>query len=250
MKRFIAVLLSMVMVFSVFGCLFTVSFAVDLRCKILGCRYGEWTVIQEGTCTVVGVERKYCEFCHEYQSRVIGLNPDNHKNVSSYQSNEDGTHILSCEDCGQDIKENCGFTAWEYNELDGHTRTCIYCDYQEQIADCNFINPKHIDNTDTHKVTCEYCGKSKIEDCVDTENVDIKATCVRYGVKGTGCVCGNVLDGEYSDPTGIHIDKDGDGKCDTCQKAMGEESEEPANESFFDKIKAFFQKLIAIFTGK
>ncbi|MCQ2462900.1 MAG: hypothetical protein MJ177_05780 [Clostridia bacterium] len=64
------------------------------------------------------------------------------------------------------------------------------------------------------------------------------ADCVNAGSQTRSCSCG-AKETQAIPATGNHVDADGNGHCDTCDKDLN-----PQDNSFFGKIKAFFQKII------
>lgn len=67
------------------------------------------------------------------------------------------------------------------------------------------------------------------------------ATCVDKGVEARKCACGKEETRSIA-ATGNHADNNGDQLCDTCGKDLSPEEE--VDNSFFGKIKAFFQRII------
>ena len=86
------------------------------------------------------------------------------------------------------------------------------------------------------------CGDTKIETIPVVPHsfgawkVTKAATCVDKGTETRTCSCGKVETREIN-ATGNHTDANGDETCDVCGKSL-------ADNSFFGKIKAFFQRII------
>ena len=86
------------------------------------------------------------------------------------------------------------------------------------------------------------CGDTKIETIPVVPHsfgawkVTKAATCVDKGTETRTCSCGKVETREIN-ATGNHTDANGDEACDVCGKSL-------ADNSFFGKIKAFFQRII------
>ena len=95
--------------------------------------------------------------------------------------------------------------------------------------------------------TCGACGTSETKAVAATGHVTWgawtvakAATCTEPGVETRTCSCGKT---EYKDiPVTAHPDADGNKICDACGHDWNEYEEE--DNSFFAKIKAFFQKII------
>ena len=99
----------------------------------------------------------------------------------------------------------------------------------------------------THNATGTKTGKCSCGD-TKTETIPVvphsfgawkvtkAATCVDKGTETRSCSCGKVETREIN-ATGNHTDANGDEACDICGKSL-------ADNSFFGKIKAFFQRII------
>ena len=99
----------------------------------------------------------------------------------------------------------------------------------------------------THNATGTKTGKCSCGD-TQTETIPVvphsfdawkvtkAATCVDKGTETRTCSCGKVETREIN-ATGNHTDANGDEACDVCGKSL-------ADNSFFGKIKAFFQRII------
>lgn len=99
----------------------------------------------------------------------------------------------------------------------------------------------------THNATGTKTGKCSCGD-TKTETIPVvphsfgawkvtkAATCVDKGTETRTCSCGKVETREIN-ATGNHTDANGDEACDVCGKSL-------ADNSFFGKIKAFFQRII------
>lgn len=99
--------------------------------------------------------------------------------------------------------------------------------------------------TGTKTTTCSRCDYEKVETIAVKAHsygawkVTKAATCVDKGVETRTCTCGK----EETRPinaTGNHPDADGNKVCDHC----GHDWNEKEDNSFFGKIKAFFQRII------
>jgi hypothetical protein len=95
--------------------------------------------------------------------------------------------------------------------------------------------------------TCGACGTAETRDVAATGHVTWSAwsqtvapSCEAKGVEARTCSCGKTETREIA-ATG-HPDADGNKICDTCGHDWNEYEEE--DNSFFGKIKAFFQKII------
>ena len=96
--------------------------------------------------------------------------------------------------------------------------------------------------TGTKTTTCSRCDYEKVETIAVKAHsygawkVTKAATCVDKGTETRTCSCGKVETREIN-ATGNHTDANGDEACDVCGKSL-------ADNSFFGKIKAFFQRII------
>lgn len=127
-----------------------------------------------------------------------------HENAD-YTSENDGVHhTFSCEICGaENVAEECGYGAWEYNGNDMHKASCERC-HQEKTEEHNYIIDVTKNNDRQHTFICKGCGHEKSEDHISTA----EATCTEKAVCD---VCGK----EYGDLAG-HNPVKTDYKAPTC----------------------------------
>lgn len=127
-----------------------------------------------------------------------------HENAD-YTSKNDGVHhTFSCEICGaENVAEECGYGAWEYNGNDMHKASCERC-HQEKTEEHNYIIDVTKNNDRQHTFICKGCGHEKSEDHTSTA----EATCTEKAVCD---VCGK----EYGDLAGHNLVKT-DYKAPTC----------------------------------
>lgn len=99
--------------------------------------------------------------------------------------------------------------------------------------------------TGTKTTTCSRCDYEKVETIAVKAHsygawkVTKAATCVDKGVETRTCTCGKA-ETRSINATGNHPDADGNKVCDHC----GHDWNEKEDNSFFGKIKAFFQRII------
>lgn len=99
--------------------------------------------------------------------------------------------------------------------------------------------------TGTKTTTCSRCDYEKVETIAVKAHsygawkVTKAATCVDKGVETRTCTCGKA-ETRPINATGNHPDADGNKVCDHC----GHDWNEKEDNSFFGKIKAFFQSII------
>ncbi|MBQ3137610.1 MAG: hypothetical protein IJB74_09045 [Clostridia bacterium] len=109
------------------------------------------------------------------------------------------------------------------------------------------INESTCTATGTKTITCSRCDYNNVETIpvkphsYGAWSVTTAATCTANGVETRACACGNSETRAIA-ATG-HVDADGNYVCDAC----GAELEKEVDNSFFGKIKAFFQRIIEWF---
>lgn len=87
--------------------------------QALGHSFGEWTTVEEPTCTQVGLERRICA-CGETEERAVAVNPSAHAFSEDWSS--DGTGHWHAAACGHDV-----ISAQAAHKLEGGV--CKVCGY-------------------------------------------------------------------------------------------------------------------------
>ncbi|MCM1544367.1 MAG: hypothetical protein NC110_03625 [Ruminococcus sp.] len=194
----------------------------------------------EATCKTEGkTEGKQCAVCGAIISgcESTGINANNHKNIQEVPAVE-ATCVQSgvtagkkCLDCGKVYEgcENVGTDPANHKNTTEISATAATCTKDGNTAGvyCNDCQ-KTVSGNETIKETGHHYGAW----------TQITApSCEVNGIEQRICSCGSVETREIS-ATG-HVDGNGDDACDVCGKQLKEE-----DNSFFGKIKAFFQRII------
>lgn len=237
----------------------------------LGHKFGEWTLIQEATCSEPGIEQRVCEndSTHvetrtvEQEGHQFGpwIPYDNGQHQRICTSNENHVefddHIWGE---GVVTKES---SCSEYGIL---TYTCPVCGATKTDA---IPKTEHIydDGTETLAPTClEYGVKTfhclncdqTVEEAIekaphnwDEGNITLPPTCTEEGVVTYTCtVCREEKTQEL--PTVSHIDENIDGNCDYCGLSFSSFCPlcgKVHSDSIVDRFISFFHRIVIFFTA-
>ncbi len=139
MKRFLSLVLSLLIVFSSMSCVSVVVSAADACTH----SYGSWVTDVEATCTSEGSRHRVCDLCGSVESGVISKASHS---VSSWTTTvaatctTTGSRYGTCSTCSQTITETISSLGHNYSELDyaeiaeGETvgecsKVCSRCNY-------------------------------------------------------------------------------------------------------------------------
>lgn len=158
-------------------------------------------------------------------------------------------------------KDHSALTDAEKRIEAGKAATCTEAGVEDTVkcAECGYVvsgggvidalghdyKVATVDSTCTKTTTCSRCDYEKVETIAVKAHsygawkVTKAATCVDKGVETRTCTCGKT-ETRPINATGNHPDADGNKVCDHC----GHDWNEKEDNSFFGKIKAFFQRII------
>ncbi len=225
------------------------------------------------TCTEVGYTSDiYCEECQEYiitekTALPLGHSFTNYVSDGNATCTTDGTKTAKCDNsCGETDKMTETATGHSYITHAAKAPTCTEAGWKayETCENCDYTTYEAVPSTGhsySETVTAPTCEKEGYTtykcDCGDTYvadkvpstghsftnyNSDGNATCIANGTNSAYCDnnCGAKDTQVIENSTTDHADKNNDGSCDEC----GEKLREDEDNSFFGKIKAFFQRII------
>ena len=184
------------------------------------CEFGEWTVIEQATCTEAGLKVQVCE-CGESKTEIIPAGHSCASVVTAPTCTEQGFTTHTCAGCG-DSYVDAYVDALGHDEIEHVAQaptcaevgwdayvTCSRCDYSTL-----YVKIPAIGHNFQQSDTCENCGQNIADvaaDCFDmsaTEDDNIKCyviprpddKCDAY-IKGTGAMEDYYFNGEeYNAP--------------------------------------------------
>ncbi len=206
-KKILYLLLTLCLVLTVFGVM-TACGESDSSCS------HEW---QEATCT----KAKTCQKCGATEGSA---NASAHTygawaTIKQPSCTETGTNSRTCTGCGA---------------VDQVTTPVAHA-----FGEFEIITPVSCENNGLREKTCALCEHVEQEILTATGHTFgawetmVYATCIDEGEQQKHCACGETVTEEI--PAKGHTDKDGDDKCDTCQRTMPDACECAAFETV-DKV--------------
>ena len=156
--------------------------------------FGEWTVVDDPTCTEAGIEERICE-CDEKENRPI--------NALGHTEVVDASVVATCKSTGLTEGKHCSTC-----------NTVI-------IAQSSVEKLPHTYD-DVYDTNCNICGETRVVDCshTDTEVIPGRdASCTDVGLTdGTKCKkCGETLVAQETIPVTAHTyDNKYDDECNVC----------------------------------
>lgn len=168
MKRFFKWILFIVLIFALAATAFACNKKVDEpETPPHTHTFGEWTIVQDSTCTVTGTKKRVCP-CGEEETDTIALKPHSFgewMTVTAAACVTDGEKKRVCSVCGQEEKEPIPAVGHVYPEWlsdeNGHWRICSVCE------------ERHDDGTHTYvDGACSVCGY--LEQVPYTDGIELK----------------------------------------------------------------------------
>ncbi len=195
----------------------------------LGHEYGQWFVVDEASCTENGLERRDCQRCEYYETRVVEATGHDYASVLTEPTcTEQGYTTHTCANCGDSYVDTYtaslghdwdeGVVTIEPTEATEGQRlyTCQRCGVTrtETIPKVDHVHSyEAVVTTPTcteqgyTTYTCR-CGDSYVDNYVpanghDYDAVDTEPTCTEEGYTVYTCVnCGDTYTGDYVDARG------------------------------------------------
>ncbi len=185
---------------------------------------------KDATCTEAGVEDKVacaeCGYVVSGGETIPALNHELSTVTVDSTCTAEGTKTTTCSRCDYKVVEKIAMKAHTYGAWKvTKAATCTAKGVETRTCTCG--------KTETREI-------AMIAHTYGAWQVKVAATCEGAGVEARTCSCGKE---ETRAIAAIgHKDANGDDSCDACGKDL---SEKPAEDnSFFGKIKAFFQRII------
>lgn len=242
--------------------------------------YGEWTTVNEATCSSEGVMMRFCS-CGLNETKTMDKEEHNYSDWSVLVAPDciqDGVEIRTCEECENNEFRIAKATGHSYSDeftvdveatciTEGSkSRHCTVCDAKTDVTVIEANNyHRYVDITVLPTCTaegytihiCAYCDDT-YKDVADAtghterEISGISPTCYEAGVTdGAVCsVCETILVAQEEIPPTSHNDSDNNGYCDYCDEDLIEEEKNCSCNchqsgfiGFIWKIINFFNKL-------
>ena len=153
--------------------------------------WGDWTIVQDSTCTETGSKKRTCSVCNETEEETIGKKDHNYTGtVTEPTCTEGGYTTYVCDVCGDSYKDDetpetgHDWSQWEYDS-EGHSKKCSVCGAKDEktahdttsgscicgydpVAECTHENAYLANKKDPTCTEDGYTGDTYCPDCNST----------------------------------------------------------------------------------